>query len=303
METPEPARLGGAIDQTVGGEVVEIRPSEVLRVCPNCLVSNTRDNRFCTGCGTQLPRVAGVLETEDAGPQDEDAPEPVRVSTPTLISPPVPRSAFAPEPSPERQLRGAKLVATLALLVAAVAALVAFAALWQTERSHANRLQTDLAQSQLELASTKTKLRATQARLTSATSLSDKRRAVLLQAQDVVAKVDPLLSSVDNIQARAGNLASQGSTVTEDADSFISTVTDLVNYLVRSSGGYVDAAWVGQQIDTANSQLATLGYDESSFGSGYSSYGNASKSFGVKADAFSASVRALQKQLKTVTSK
>jgi hypothetical protein len=303
METPEPARFADAIDPTEGGEVVEMRPAEILRVCPNCLVSNTRDNRFCTACGTQLPGAEEVLETERAAPDDEDAVKPVGVSSPILISPPVPRSAFTLEPPPERELRGGKLVATLAVLVAAVAACVAFAALWQTERSHANRLQADLIQSRLALASTKTKLVATQARLSSATSLSDKRRAVLLQAQDVVAKVDPLLSSVDNIQARAGNLASQGSTLAGDADSFISTVTDLVNYLVHSSGGYVDYDWVGQQIDTANSQLATLSYDESSLSSGDSSYGNASKSFGVKADAFSASVRALQKQLKAVTAK
>jgi hypothetical protein len=274
-----------------------------LRICPNCLVSNAHDDRFCTACGTQLPRVEEVSETEDAGRQDEDAPEPAGVSSPILISPPVPRSAFAPARSPGWQLSGGKLAATLAVVAAAFAALVALAALWQTERNHANELQAHLSQSRLELASTKTKLAATKARLSSATSLSDKRRAVLLQAQDVVAKVDPLLSSVDNIQARAGNLASQGSTLAGDADSFISTVTDLVNYLVHSSGGYVDYNWVGQQIDTANSQLTTLSYDESSLSSGDSSYENASKSFGVKADAFSASVRSLQKQLKAATAK
>ena len=184
MDASEPVR-SGATDSTEGGDVVEMRPAELLRVCPNCLVSNTREDRFCTACGTHLTRVEEVSETEDAGRQDEDALEPPGASNPILISSPVPRSAFAPPDQSGRQLRRGKLVATLAVAAAAFAALVAFAALWQTERSHANQLQADLSQSRLALTSTKAKLATTQARLSSATSLSDKRRAVLLQAQDV----------------------------------------------------------------------------------------------------------------------
>jgi hypothetical protein len=302
MDFPERAGSKGAVEPIESGEVVEMRPTEILRVCPNCLVSNTSANQFCTACGTQLPQTDAVSNTNAAvQPADAEFAWPASASA-ISVSPPVPRSAFESEPA-GRRLGGRLLVVAIAALVAALAGFAIFAALWQMERNHASRLHGALTQSRLDLASTKAKLAATQAKLSSATSLSDKRRAVLLHAQDVVAKVDPLLSAVDNIQGKAGNLASQGSAMTGDAETFISTVADLVNYLVNSSGGYVDYTFVGQQIDTANSELSTLRHDESAFSSGDSSYGGASKSFGVKADAFSASVRALQKQLSAVTSK
>jgi uncharacterized membrane protein YgcG len=245
--------------------------------------------------------VAESAELEADGAAKMDAASSSAATT--AILPPVPRSTFAARPASGRQPRSGKLVAAVIALGVAIAMLAAFATLWQLERSHASRLQADLSQVQTKLALTRTTLKATRANLASTASLSDKRRAVLLQAQDVVAKVDSLLSAVDNIQGKAGILESQGSTMAGDAEIFISTVSDLVNYLVRSSGGYVDYAWVGQEIATANSQLAGLRYDESTFSSGDSSYGGASRSFGLKADAFSSSVRALQKQLKAVTSK
>src|SRR5262249_9406864 len=152
------------------------------------------------------------------------------------------------------QSRGVNRALALAL-VGSVAGVIAFAVLWQLQTSRATRLQNEVTQQHTSLLSTRAALRSTREQLSAATRLSAKRRAVLLQAGDVASKVDPLLSAVDNIEGKAGELSAQGSTVAFDAESFISTVTDLVNYLVRTSTDYVDYAWVNQEIDAANTQL------------------------------------------------
>jgi hypothetical protein len=306
MNAPEPARPSHTLasaEAAVSGDVVEIRPTEILRVCPECLVSNTSADTFCTACGTELPAAADTdLLPEPDVPLDRTA----FMAPEREIDPPLNLSTEERSPAArrsERLLHGWHLAVAGFLLALTLAGLATFAALWQAESNHASTLLRSLSDTRAELASTKATLHATQAQLAETASLSDKRRAVLLQAADVVGKVDPLLSAVDNIQGKAENLSAQGSVLTADADSFISTVSDLVNYLIRTSSDYVDYSWVEQQIDSANSQLNTLRYDESAFSSGDAGYSDASKSFGVKADAFSASVRALQKQLKAVSSK
>jgi hypothetical protein len=304
METSEPVRPLHSVDHeeaAATGDVVEIRAVEQLRFCSSCLVSNASSDKFCSACGAELPSTTEPGELPDA-----DIEQTAVTAAEDVLHAPV--HGFADEAPtvmkhPGQSLRGWQFPGAGLLLALAVAGLATFAALWQSQSNHATRLQRSLAKTSTELASTKATLLTTQAQLFSARSLSDKRRAVLVQAADVVAKVDPLLSSVDNIQGKAQTMSSLGSGLSGDAETFISTVAGLVNYLYRSEGGYVDYAWVNQQIDNANTQLNTLRYDESMFSTGDTAYGDASKAFGVKADAFSVSVRRLQKQLKDVTAK
>jgi hypothetical protein len=270
----------------VGADVVEIRSTDTLRFCTSCLVSNTSDDAFCTACGAPLPQ----------GTPEEQS---VRASAA------VPDRAMEAESAARksRHVASWKLGVSGVLLAAALTGVGVFATLWQLQSGKAHRLGRELAGARSELAATKATLSDTRVRLASTNGLSNRRRAVLLQAQDVLGKVDPLLSSVDNVQSKAGDLAAQGTVLSNDAEAIVSTAADLVNYLVQSSGGYVDSAWVGQEIDTANSEIATLRYDESVFSGDDGRYENASTSFVAKADSFSASIRALQKQLRAVTTK
>jgi hypothetical protein len=77
MKAPEPARPSHTLasaEAAVSGDVVEIRPTEILRVCPECLVSNTSADKFCTACGTELPAAADTdLLPEPDVPLDRTA--------------------------------------------------------------------------------------------------------------------------------------------------------------------------------------------------------------------------------------
>lgn len=280
--------------ETESASVHEIRPVENLKICPACLVSNSADDAFCTACGAALePAAEAPTEIRDAWPTEAEV---TAVQSP-LPAPAVP-SATATVPAARRGSRRL----TAALLVCA-AGLVAFAVLWQMQMSHAHSLSHTLARTESKLTSTSVQLRRTQAKLSSATALSEKRRFVLLQAKDVLGKVDPLLSSVDTIQNKAGAVGDQGSTLTSDAETFISTVADLVNYMLNTNASYYDYGYINQGIDNANSELDTIRADEAVFASNTSAYGGASDAFSGKASAFTKSVRLLQKQLNEAASK
>jgi hypothetical protein len=294
-----------------------------VRVCTSCLVANTSDNLFCTACGAKLPegvkqngetkvlnegaeptvvaeRAADVDErlgvdsvTADAAAAQETA---VRVTLPsrergdTVVAPTV--VPVASDLNAHR--RGTWSL--IAALVAVSAGAIVLGALWRMQASNAQHLRRTLHATRLTLASTQSNLDQTKQALAATRSESEKRRQALVQTQDVLAKVDPLLSSVDGVQNKAGALGIQGETISSDAEAFITTVANLVTYLLAP--GTNNYTYVNQQIDIANNELDTMRADESLFGSDSSGYGAASTAFGTKATAFTQSVRALQKQLK-----
>jgi hypothetical protein len=177
--------------------------------------------------------------------------------------------------------------------------LIALGVLWHSERGHAARLQDRLNQATLTLRQTRVTLTSTRAKLAATNALSARRRTVLLKAQQVLKKVDPLLSSVDGVQQRAGDLQSQGTTMSDDAESLIQTTVTLVNYLV-DWGSDADTAYVNGLIDEANSELNAVRADEVLFAGNTSDYDKARTVFGQHADAFSGAVRSLQQQLRGV---
>jgi uncharacterized protein YoxC len=194
-----------------------------------------------------------------------------------------------------------QLVFLAILAVAGAAIALTFVILWQSQSQRAARLQVTLNSTRADLAQMRIALQSTQERLSSTTSLANKRRAVLLQAQDVLGKVDSLLSSVDNIQSRARDIQSQRDRFTADSDTLTSTMITLGNYLIRTDPGYIDGTYLQGLIDDANYELSSVREDEASLGAADSQYNSASSGFGAKADAFSSSVRGLQKQLKGAT--
>lgn len=283
MESLEPTQVSASAGPEVGGNEIETRSRDELRVCSNCQASNARGDDFCIACGAPLASSDHeATPGELVGATSEDHP---------------------PSSGSGRYIASWKVAVAGVLLAAALAGLAAFATLWQLESSKSHRLRDQLATTRSGLDATKSALAATRAQLDSTNALSNKRRAVLLQAQDILGKVDPLLSSVDNVQSKAGGLASQGTAVSGDSEAIIATVAGLVNYLIRSNGGYVDFAWVNQEIASANSEIDALRYDESVFSTDDESYTGASTAFVTKANSFSSSIRVLERQLKSVTSK
>jgi hypothetical protein len=187
---------------------------------------------------------------------------------------------------------------TAAVVCLLAATVVALGVLWRTEVSHAHRLTDSLQLTQGRLASTQAKLARTRSQLAATSSESERRRRALVETQDVLAQVDPLLSAVDGVQGKASDLGRQGSTIAADSESFITTVSDLVNYMLQTDQAYIDYSYVSQQIDTANGELASIRADEAAFSDSSSAYGATSSAFTTKASAFTQSVRTLQKQLK-----
>jgi hypothetical protein len=306
--------------ETRPGEVHELRPIDKLKVCTSCLVTNSSDNLFCTACGEKLPEtvigeeatplsksayptvvegatgldaLSAEASAADAGAAEEMAAQerwPLPAREDKLVAHPyVPVSA-------DLVARGRRRWPLIAVLVAVLAGTVVLGVLWRLQASDAQHLRRTLHATRLRLASSQSDLSRTKQTLAATSSKSEKRRQALVQTQDVLAQVDPLLSSVDGVQNKAGALGDQGSTISSDAEAFIGTVADLVNYMLQP--GTNDYTYVGQQVDTANSELATMRADEGLFGDANSAYGTASTAFGSKASAFTQSVRALQKQLK-----
>lgn len=272
--------------------VHEIRPVDDLKVCASCLVSNAAADAFCTACGAPLDAPAADAGSEAAtevrnqwpGGQEQTAIQPQQAG----LAAPVHSASLT-----ARQRRWP----TIGAIVAAVVVAGAFAVLWQMQTAHAHKLSRTLSATRTSLASAAATLHTTRAKLQSATALSEKRRDVLLRAKDVLAKVDPLLSSVDTIQNKAATVGSRGTTLSSDSETFISTVADLVNYMIHNDAAYYDWGYINQQIDSANTELGTIHYDEGALSGDTSAYGGASDKFGTKASAFTQSVRALQKQL------
>jgi hypothetical protein len=307
-------------DENRRGEVHELRPIGKLKICTSCLVANSIENLFCTACGAKLPEtvkeeatlssesldptvaaqgatgfdaLSAVASAADARAVEERAAQEtglLAAHEDKLVAHP-----FIPVAA-DLVARGHRTWPLIAALVAVVAGTIVLGVLWRLQADDAQHLRRTLHATRLRLASTQSDLSRTKQTLAAASSKSEKRRQALVQTQDVLAQVDPLLSSVDGVQHKAGALGNQGSTISSDAEAFIGTVADLVNYMLQP--GTNDYTYVGQQVDTANIELATMRADEGLFGDANSAYGTASAAFGTKASAFTQSVRALQKQLK-----
>src|SRR5205823_8564348 len=116
--------------------------------------------------------------------------------------------------------------------------------LWQMQTQNTHRVQTSLAMTQADLVRVQTRLGVTKGRLQWLTSLAEKRRAVLLEAQNVLTKVDPLLWSIDGIQNQAGVLKNQGDAIASDADKLMGTMVTLASYLIQTDTASVDHPYV-----------------------------------------------------------
>jgi hypothetical protein len=299
-------------------DVHELRPIGKLKICASCLVSNASHDLFCTACGAKLTEVFEASDFAEAAESSEDGSSEVATAVappPAVVSPDfvTENEVSSQETWPSDALEDVlPLSSTSALrpdaahrratwlLVAALVAVTAagamVAVLWRMQASDAQHLRRSLHATRLSLSSTKSELVRTNQTLAAKSSESEKRRRALVQTQDVLAQVDPLLSSVDGVQHKAGSLADRGSTISADAEAFITTVADLVNYMLQP--GVNDYGYVDQQVAVANSELDTIRVDESLFSDDNSAYGTASTAFGTKASAFTQSVRALQRQLK-----
>jgi hypothetical protein len=291
----------GSTEAVTVVDVVELRPVGELLVCASCLVSNSAADAFCTACGSPLRPVVTAEDDRSAEPPYEVS-DIVRTGwLDADVAPSVTQTTqvLAPEPMTASRSRRWPLLLAVLLGVAALAAAVIFGLLWRSATSHASHTEAKLDVSQANLRTTAAALRDTSAKLAAVTSLSDRRKAVLLQAQDVLAKVDPLLSSVDDIQGKATAIQAQRDIFTGDSDTLTQTMITLGNYVIQTDPAYIDQTYLQQLIDSANSELATVRTDEANLSGSDSGYTTASSGFGNKANAFSASVRSLQKQLKT----
>lgn len=278
----------GAVRDTPADVAAEplLRLANLARSCGRCGAKAAAEDTFCTSCGSTLADAGDGATADTAVGASSVAVERTLVASPPLaaeVSAPARRSWLVPA-----------LAVAAGLLLAAAVVLAVF---WRDEARHASRVQQRLDATRSTLQQTRSSLASTRAKLRATSALSAKRRAVLVQAQTVLARVDPLLSSVDGVQQRAGDLQSQGTTMSTDAESLIQTTITLVNYLV-DWGSSADVSYVNGLIDQANSELESVRADEVLFGGDTTTYSKASATFGQKADAFSSAVRSLQTQLK-----
>src|SRR5437763_1481680 len=140
-----------APDTDTTADVHEIRPISDLKVCSQCLVSNSASNSFCTACGAALPTTPN---TEDAPTVvDETWPgSPPEIEKPAIAAPaaPVPSSPLSHAGEAPASRRKWWLTALVVVLLAAAAA--AFAALWVVQRGYASKLDRSLHRTQSTLA-------------------------------------------------------------------------------------------------------------------------------------------------------
>lgn len=275
--------------------MVALRPSEELRPCPNCSAANAASDLYCTGCGFELAPVdpASVLQQRAAASAQQRSAASASERTEQLPGTPTAVFSVASPPSRRWPLRLLGGVAALAL-----ASTIAFAVLWTSESSRADRLEAGLAATRTELATTEERLEQTQAKLTAATALAEQRRSLLVQARTVLSSVDALLSSVDDIQGRAREMQTTRYTFSSDADALIATTVTLINYLVETESDWISYSYVNGLIDEANAELDVIRAVQYQLGEEDSAYDTASSRFGNRADSFSKAVRGLQRQLK-----
>ena len=271
-----------------GGEVAELRPVENLRVCSQCLVSNSAQDAFCTACGTAL-HTSSVQEATTEAPLMASSADASHVVPDTLA---VPISA----PSPRRRW---PLIVVAVIAVGGLAASASFALLWRSEVNHGTRLEASLDANESSLRTAQAALASTRGRLAATTSLAARRRTVLLQAAVVLKKVDPLLSDADSIKQITSQIQTARDTFANDSAQMTSDLLYLENFEANPQNyPGVDQYALVYQVD---GELATVRADYAALTSSDGSFSDATTTFGTHADAFTSAVRTLQKQLKSVT--
>jgi hypothetical protein len=271
-----------------GGEVAELRPVANLRVCPQCLVSNSGQDAFCTACGTPLITASGREAAAKAWDADRSA-EASRVVSEIVEVPVV---------STSRRRRWALIVVSV-LAVVGLAATTLFALLWRSEIHHATRVEASLDANQSSLRAAQAALALTRGQLAATTSLAARRRAVLLQAAKVLKKVDPLLSDADNIKQITSQIQTARDTFASDSTQMTADLIYLENFEANPQNypGVDQASLVNQ----VNGELSTVRYDYAALTASDGTFSTATTTFGGHADAFTSAVRTLQKQLKSAT--
>jgi hypothetical protein len=217
-----------------------------------------------------------------------------------VIYPPVSARSFAPQSSSEARswkLRSA-LVASIVLGLAGTAV---FGLLWNSEKTHRQRVAAERNAAQASLTASQTRLATTLASLRATSALANQRRAVLLRAQAVLAKVDPLLSDADHIKQVAGNIQTVRDTFASDSSQMTNDLIYLENYEANPQN-YPGVDQYGL-IAQVNNELSTVRSDYAALTTSDGSFSDASTTFGNHATAFTQAVRDLQAQLQRATSK
>lgn len=271
-----------------GSDVAERRPVENLRVCPQCHVSNSGQDAFCTACGTALNTSSAHEATIEAGYAASNAE----------ASQVIPDTLPAPVASRSRRRRWALIVVSV-IAVGGLAAPTSFALLWRSEIHHGTRLEASLDANENSLRTAQTALALTRGKLAATTSLAARRRTVLLQAADVLKKVDPLLSDADNIKQITSQIQTARDTFASDSTQM---TTDLI-YLENFEANPQNYPGVDQSslVNQVNVELSTVRYDYAVLTTSDGTFSTATTTFGGHADAFTSAVRTLQKQLKSAT--
>ncbi len=261
--------------------------------CPQCGTPAASNAVYCTACGAAVSHTSGPLTTWlsatsashpgsgrplEPGTADTvaDLPRPTDAAREMIV----PTGAPSITP-PTTRFTAPRLFAAAAVLTAVVVITV-LALAWQSETDahHA---------AAAKAASLAAQLRSVRDNLAQVQAIARKRRAVLLQAGSTLGKVDPLLTRVDGVKKAAARDAQAYGTW---ADSLASAY----NYLNDSSYLSLDVSYLNSLISDANSQLAKANAADAA-------YGRAVNAFGNDADSFTQSVRALQRQLKSVTTR
>jgi hypothetical protein len=301
----------GSPERAEDASVVALRSVDQLRVCPECSVVNGALDSYCTACGTELAVAsAGDSEPTQVTPgRDNDAAtvdlaaEQTRsadeVRRPVVVHPPISARTFVQRPSDARswKLRTA-LVASIVLGLAGTAT---FGWLWNSEKTHRQRVVAQRDAAQTSLNATQKRLATTLASLRATSALANQRKAVLLRAQTVLAKVDPLLSDADHIKQVASDIQSVRDTFASDSSQMTSDLIYLENYEANPQNyPGVDQYGLVAQVDN---ELATVRSDYAVLTASDGSFSDASTTFGNHATAFTEAVRKLQAELQRATSK
>jgi hypothetical protein len=232
---------------------------------------------FCSSCGERL-------EGEQEG---KDRPSLSARSAPLESRPTLKRSRLG-------------IAAALIIAVALAASAVVLGLLWLTERSEREDAELALASSRQDATTLRSEKAKLARDLVEASSLSERRRAVLVRTQAVLKRVDPLLSSVDGLLVQTRNIQGARDQFSIATSGVVSDLLELANYLVDVDPAYVDYDYVNSLGDSINAQLDDVRFYDSTLDDYDGGFASASSEFESQANAYSKAVRALQRQLARV---
>ena len=282
-----------------------------MDTCPRCGAVTATDTAFCTACGAVIHPHLSSSESEATLTQPPSSPRSGMPAplTKWLGAPDASGGDIAPGQlvpdaahtaprkwrdekapwemtvgscvaiAPAKRFTVRRLLAAMVVLVA-IAVVTVLAVAWRSEAAAHQAADRKLDHLSAQLAYVRSNL-------AQAKAIARKRRAVLLQAGATLGKVDPLLTRVDAVKSAAAR----------DAQAYSAWANSLAvayNYLNDSSYLSLDVAYLDLLISDANSRLTKADAADVV-------YERAVKAFGNNADSFTQSVRAMQRQLKSVT--